>query len=137
LSRNAKGYVLMVEWDMHTDDPVAGLRHVVEMDDMIRRVQTVAGPDTLILFTADHSFGLRMNGGTRGSPMADQYAQAATKTGTTVANNSIISVEDGHTGEDVVAAAAGPGADQVHGFFANTRLFDMLMTAVGWRRDPE
>lgn len=137
LSRNAKGYVLMVEWDMHTDDPAVGLRHVVEMDDMIRRVQTLAGPDTLILFTADHSFGLRMSGGTRDTPLADQYVAAAAKPGTTAANNPIISVEDSHTGEEVVAAAAGPGAAQIHGFFSNTRLFDMLMTAVGWRRDPK
>ena len=110
LSRNAKGYVLMVERGMHTDDPAAGLRHVVEMDGMIRRVQTLAGPDTLVLFTADHSFGLRMSGGTRDTPLADQYATAAAKPGTTLVNNPIISVEDGHTGEEVIAAAAGPGA---------------------------
>ncbi|WP_375404460.1 alkaline phosphatase [uncultured Sphingomonas sp.] len=135
LARNPKGYFLMVEWDMHTDDPQAGLRHVVEMDDMIRRIAAVAGEDTLILFTADHSFGLRMSGGDRGTPLAAQFAAAAARPGTTSANNPFISIEDGHTGEEVVTTASGPGADQVHGFFANTRIFDMLMNAVGWTRD--
>jgi alkaline phosphatase len=120
---------------MHTDDPRAGLRHVVEMDDMIRRITAIAGKDTLILFTADHSFGLRMGGGTRGTPLAQQYAAAAAKPGATIANNPVIGVEDGHTGEEVIAAASGPGADKVHGFFANTRLFDMLLQAIGWPRE--
>lgn len=135
LARNPKGYFLMVEWDMHTDDPQAGLRHVVEMDDMIRHVAAVAGQDTLILFTADHSFGLRMGGGNRGTPLAEQFAAAAAKPGTTTANNEVLSIEDGHTGEEVIAAATGPGADQVHGFFPNTGIFGMLMNAMGWKGD--
>lgn len=126
LARNPRGYFLMVEWDMHTDDPHVGLRHVIEMDDMIRRVAQIAGPDTLILFTADHSFGLRMNGGERGHPLVDQFVPSAG------GDDPVISVEDTHTGEEVIAAAQGPGAEQVHGFFANTALFAMLMKAMGW-----
>ncbi|WP_233222380.1 alkaline phosphatase [Allosphingosinicella deserti] len=135
LARNPKGYFLMVEWDMHTDDPHKGLRHVVEMDDMIRRISAVAGKDTLILFTADHSFGLRMGGGDRKSPLAQQYAAEAAKPEVTVANNQVISIDDTHTGEEVIAAASGPGAEQVRGFFPNTRLFDVMLSALGWKRD--
>lgn len=135
LARNPKGYFLMVEWDMHTDDPQKGLRHVVEMDDMIRRISAIAGKDTLILFTADHSFGLRMSGGKRNFPMARQYAEAAAKPGTTIAGNPVISVEDTHTGEEVVAAASGPGANRVHGFLPNTRLFDVMLAAMGWKKE--
>ena len=135
LARNPKGYFLMVEWDMHTDEPEQGLKHVIEMDELIRRVSAIAGKDTLILFTADHSFGLRMSGGKRSAPMAQQYAAAAAKPGATVASNAVIGIEDDHTGEEVIAAAAGPGADQVHGFFANTRLFDMMLQAMGWKKD--
>lgn len=135
LSRNPKGYFLMVEWDMHTDDPKKGLRHVREMDDMIRRVHEIAGKDTLILFTADHSFGLRMGGGKRGTPLGEQYDAEAAKPGVTTASNSVISVEDGHTGEEVLVAATGPGADKIHGFMPNTRLFDILLSAFGWKRD--
>ena len=136
LARNPKGYVLMVEWDMHTDDPQKGLRHVVEMDDMIRRISAIAGKDTLILFTADHSFGLRMMGGKRGTPLADQFAAERAKPGATPATNAVISIEDGHSGEEVIAAASGPGAEELHGFIANTRLFDVLMQALGWKKDP-
>jgi alkaline phosphatase len=135
LARNSKGYFLMVEWDMHTDAPQKGLRHVVEMDDMIRRVTAIAGKDTLILFTADHSFGLRMGGGNRGEPLAAQFVAAGARAGTTIANNAVISVEDGHTGEEVIATASGPGAEKVRGFFANTRIFEFLMSAMGWKDD--
>ncbi|NOW45832.1 alkaline phosphatase [Novosphingobium sp. SG751A] len=135
LARNPKGYFLMVEWDMHTDDPQKGLRHAAEMDDMIRRISAIAGKDTLILFTADHSFGLRMGGGKRNAPMAQQYAEAAAKPGTTIAGNPVISVEDTHTGEEVIAAASGPGANRVHGFLANTSLFDVMLAAMGWKKE--
>jgi alkaline phosphatase len=135
LARNPKGYFLMVEWDMHTSDPQKGLRHVAEMDDMIRRISEVAGKDTLILFTADHSFALRMGGGEKGTPLAQQFAAEAAKPGVTTASNEVISVTDGHTGEEVIAAASGPGAERVRGFFPNTRLFDIMMSAFGWTPD--
>jgi alkaline phosphatase len=135
LARNPKGYFLMVEWDMHTDKPEKGLKHVIEMDEMIRRISAIAGKDTLILFTADHSFALRMTGGKRDTPMAQQYAAEAAKPGATVANNAIIGVQDDHSGEEVIAAAAGPGAERVHGFFANSRLFDVMLKAMGWKKE--
>lgn len=47
----------------------------------------------------------------------------------------VISVQDGHTGEDVIAAASGPGADKVRGFLTDTGLFDILMAAFGWKAD--
>ena len=131
LKRNRKGYFLMVEWDMHTDDPKKGLRHAVEMDDLIRRVAAVAGKDTLILFVADHSFGLRMRGGLRNTPFADQYAESLAKKTPNI-ENSLISIDDTHTGEEVIATASGPGAEQLHGFIPNTRLFQIMMGALGW-----
>ncbi|MGK6320249.1 alkaline phosphatase [Sphingomonas sp. DT-204] len=132
LDRNRKGYFLMVEWDMHTDQPEKGLRHAIEMDDMIRRVSAIAGKDTLILFVADHSFGLRMEGGMRTAPFAEQYT-AVSKAGTAGESRPLISVEDTHTGEEVVAAASGPGAERLRGFLSNTRLFEIMMAAFGWK----
>jgi len=38
-----------------------------------------------------------------------------------------------HTGEEVLAAAMGPGAQRVTGFFPNTHLFDVVMAAYGWK----
>jgi alkaline phosphatase len=131
LARNPRGYFLMVEWDMHTDNPLEGLRHAVEMDDLIRHVSGKVGEDTLILFTADHSFALRLTDGVRTQAYAAQYAQAA-KPGVTAAANPLLSVLDDHTGEEVLVAASGPGAERVHGFLPNTRLFEVIMGALGW-----
>lgn len=132
LSRNRKGYFLMVEWDMHTDNPKRGLRHAIEMDELIRRVSAKAGKDTLILFVADHSFGLRLRNATRATPLADQYA-AALSPGMSADKHPLLSVDDTHTGEEVVAAAMGPGAERLHGFLPNTRLFEIMMAAFGWK----
>jgi alkaline phosphatase len=134
LGRNSKGYFLMVEWDMHTDDPIEGLRHAVEMDELIRHVSAKAGEDTLILFTADHSFALRMVDGVRTAPYAKQYGEAM-KPGVTIETHPLMSVLDDHTGEEVLAAASGPGAERLRGFIPNTRIFEVMMAALGWTPD--
>jgi len=134
LSRNRKGYFLMVEWDMHTNDLQGGLRHAVEMDDMIRAVSKKVGKDTLILFVADHSYDLKMLAGTRDHPFAEQLAMPRG----TVGRPAIAADEHGaHTGEEVVAAAMGPGSERVKGFFPNTWLFKVMMSAFGWTIDRE
>ena len=66
LARNPEGYFLMVEWDMHTPNVRRGLERTLEMDAVIRNAAAIAGPDTLLLFTADHSFDLRVRGGRKG-----------------------------------------------------------------------
>jgi alkaline phosphatase len=43
-----------------------------------------------------------------------------------------VRVDDSHTGEQVLVAAQGPGAEKVHGFIRNTDLFDIMMSAYGW-----
>lgn len=131
LGRNRKGYFLMVEWDMHTNDLHRGLTRAAEMDNLVRRISQIAGKDTLILFAADHSYDLKLLSGARDRPLADQVA----------ADNpdhpDVIAVDrkGAHAGEDVVAAAAGPGAGGVRGFFPNTRLFNVMMAAFGWKPD--
>jgi len=130
LSRNRKGYFLMVEWDMHTDRLQDGLRHAVEMDDMIRKISATAGKDTLILFVADHSYDLKLLSGTRDRPLAEQLASPA-------GGRPVIAADTrgAHAGEEVVAAAMGPGAQGVKGFFPNTWLFSVMMSAFGWKAD--
>ena len=119
LSKNKKGYFLMVEWDAHTDNPKAGLDRVVEFDNAIRdAAQRRDMKNTLMLFTADHSFDLRMIGG---RPGGDLFTAGVLKT------------EGHHSGEEVLVAAQGPGASRVHGYMANTDLFGVMMAAFGWR----
>lgn len=130
LARNPKGYFLMVEWDMHTSNLPRGLDRVVVMDRLVRQTAAQAGEQTLILFAADHSFDLRVRGGKRGESMLPEAGASPT-----TAAKPKIRVEDGHTGEQVLAAAQGPGAERVRGFIANTDLFKIMMAAYGWSSD--
>jgi alkaline phosphatase len=132
LSRNPKGFFLMVESDLHTEKLVHGLKHALEADRAIRSAAARMKEDTLILFTADHSYDFRINGGKRGEPLLD----AATKADFGDDQDSIrignIRREDDHTGEEVLVAAQGPGAERVRGFLSNTDVFHIMMAAFGW-----
>jgi len=126
LERNRRGYFLMVEWDMHTDNLKRGLDHALQMDEVIRRTAARAGKDTLIIFTADHSFDLRLRGGRKGEPLLQGDRSAGPE------NRPYIRVDGGHTGEEVLVTAQGPGAERVRGFLSNTDLFRIMMAAYGW-----
>lgn len=75
LSRNPKGYFLMVEGGLIDKAHHVGLAHealneTVEFDDAIAQALAMTDPkDTLILVTADHSHGLTISGGARNSPI--------------------------------------------------------------------
>lgn len=130
LSRNPKGYFLMVEWDLHTDDLKQGLDRTLVIDRVIRETVEKAGPRTLVIFAADHSFDIRVRGGGRGRPLLPEP-----NSGSAPAPNPPLRMDDGHTGEEVVVAAQGPGARRVHGFIANTDLFRIMLAAYGWKED--
>ncbi len=137
LQRSPKGYFLVVEWDAHTDDPRDGLQNVVDFDKLIAEVERrVDLKDTLLLFTADHSFGLQVDGGRRGEPLLEGYEawKAAPKEGDIVRLKNVL-VNKTHTGEEVAALATGAGAERVKGYFPNTYLFDVMMKAWGWKLD--
>jgi len=129
LSRNPKGYFLMVEWDAHTDNPKAGLERVVVFDKAIREV--AARPDmkkTLLLFTADHSFDLRLISGRKDAPLTLPANREEGGSG-----KFSVRVNGGHAGEEVLVAAQGPGSARVHGYMDNTELFGVMMAAYGWK----
>jgi alkaline phosphatase len=138
LSANRKGYFLMIEWDAHTNNLPRGLDAVVGLDKLIREIaSTVNLNDTLLLFTADHSFELRSVGGRRGRPLLDGLEEwKKTRKENEGIQIPALRVGRSHTGEEVVAAAQGPGAEQVRGFLPNTRLFQIMMNAFGWKPDP-
>lgn len=129
LSKNPKGYFLMVEWDVHTNDVRRGLNRVIQLDTVIRETAETAGRDTLILFTADHSFDLRVRAGKRGEPMLlPEGAEAPAN------SRPAIRMDNGHTGEQVLVAAQGPGAERVRGFLENTDIFRIMLAAYGWEK---
>ena len=81
--------------------------------------ERLAGTDTLIIFTADHSYDILFPKGTA--------------KGVNILPS--MTVEGSHTAEQVVVTAQGPGADRVKGFFPNTYLFHVMMSAYGWTPD--
>jgi alkaline phosphatase len=119
LTRNDKGFFLMVESNNHSRDIPQTLDRAVKMDRLVETVaKRLAGTDTLILFTADHSYDLRLSGdAAKGQDIVPSMV-----------------VEGHHAGEEVLVAAQGPGAEKVHGFLKNTQLFDVMMDAYGWQR---
>lgn len=138
LSTNPNGYVLMVEVDTHSNNIRRGLDRMVTMDRVARRAVELGGDDTLVLFTADHSFDLQLRGGRVGSDLLDGLEDVEAKAraeGRSDIRATALHVENSHTGEPVIAAAQGPGAERVRGFMANTDLFDVMMSALGWSRD--
>lgn len=143
LQKSPRGYFLVVEWDAHTDDPKEGLQNIVNFDRLIAQVQgRVDLNNTLLLFTADHSFGLQVDGGQRGQDILEGYddwkkakASAPASTEEPLVRLKHILVNDSHTAEEVPALAIGAGAEQVRGYFSNTHLFDVMMNAAGWKAD--
>lgn len=137
LQQSPDGYLLVVEWDAHTDDPRAGLQNVVDFDRLIAEVQgRVDLSDTLLLFTADHSFGMQVDGGTRGEPLLEGYdAWKASGDDSDLIRLENVLVNRTHTAEEVAALAIGPGAEKVRGYFPNTHLFRVIMDAFGWSPD--
>lgn len=137
LQQSPKGYLLVVEWDAHTSDPRKGLENVANFDRLIAEVENrVDLNDTLLLFTADHSFGLQVDGGGRGEDLLAGYdAWKATGSKEDIVRLENLLVNATHTAEEVPALAIGAGAERVHGYFPNTYLFEVMMDAWGWEPD--
>ncbi len=130
LSKSPKGFFLMVESDLHTNKLGRGLDRTLVLDGIIEQTAGRLKKGTLVMFAADHSFDTRLRGGVRGKPLLPP--PAATGDGAAPAKPSI-RVDDGHTGEEVLVAAQGPGAGRVRGYFPNTRLFEIILAAYGWK----
>jgi alkaline phosphatase len=127
LSRNPKGYFLMVEWDMHTNNAKRGLDAVVTMDKLIRQTLAQVSKQTMVLFTADHSFELRLRGGRAGQPVVPADVAALKE------QSSPLQVGTAHTSDEVMIAATGPGSSRVRGYMPNSQIFHVLMAAYGWK----
>ena len=127
LSQNPKGYFLMVEWDMHTPQLQRGLDRVITMDNAIRQTAERVKDDTLLIFTADHSFDLRLHRGSKGDSLVPVDGGKVRDV------KAPIQVGSNHTGEEVIVAAKGPGSQRVKGFIKNTDIFHVMMAAYGWK----
>jgi alkaline phosphatase len=136
VSGNALGYFLRVESDVHTDDPEAGLGRLVAFDRLIRELAAIVGPDTLLVFTADHSFDFRVFAGAPEKPLLQGLREWRKAHPAEAAAGRVrlpfVRVDNDHTGEEVVALGQGPGAERIRGFFPNTDLYHIVRAAYGW-----
>ena len=121
LSRNPKGYFLMVESDNHFSNAQKCLSRTARFDEIVRQTTEQVKRDTLVLVTADHSWDLRLVTDGKSTPIGRE-------------RNILSSIRIGvsHSGEEVLVSADGPGAEAVRGIFPNTRLFHIMMAAYGW-----
>jgi alkaline phosphatase len=133
LSRNPKGYFLMVEWDLHANsNPDRALQAVVALDKLIEKTATtLASRDTLVLYAADHSFDVRLHTGKKGTSLKLPKNAKESAEG-----KFDLMVGTHHTGEEVLVAAQGPGAERVKGFFPNAEIFRIMLSAFRWKPEP-
>jgi alkaline phosphatase len=131
LSRNPNGFFLMVESDLHTEKLQLGLDRAVHFDRAIQRAAGRTGSDTLILFTADHSYDFRVHAGRKDAALVSGLDLTF---GDDLDSVRLPHVrrDDDHTGEEVLVAARGPGAARVRGILANSDLFHVMLAAFRW-----
>lgn len=135
LSNNPKGFFLMVEWDLHPTKPERALNIAVKFDRLIQRTAQQMDKNTLILFTADHSFDFRVISGKKGADLALPSAPNVEKKPGQPEERSDVMIGSAHTGEEVLVAAQGPGSQRVTGVLSNTDLFRIMLSAYGWSAD--
>jgi alkaline phosphatase len=137
LSHNPKGFFLMVESDIHTEKLVQGLERMVAFDRLIQRTAERANVrDTLVIFTADHSYDFRIHDGRKDEPLLTAQEKELPTGGQDTIRLKNVRRDDGHTGEEVLVSAQGPGAERVRGILSNTDLFHIMMAAYGWEATP-
>jgi alkaline phosphatase len=123
----------MVENDVHTDNPKRGLDRVVALDKYVEKTVKNAGKNTLVIFTADHSFDFRIRSGKVGEPLTLPSTSKPTPAVAEAEAKTNARVNGTHTGEEVLVSAQGPGAEKVRGFMPNTELFRIMLAAFGWK----
>lgn len=90
------------------------------------------------MLKSDHAFDIRVRGGQSGTPLLqglEQAEAAALAEQRRDIRIPAVRMDNGHTGEEVLVAAQGPGAERVRGYMPNTELFRIMMDAFGWKED--
>lgn len=123
LSRNPKGFILVAHSDCHTGKTRTSLQRVIDLDKAIATEGERLKNNTLILFTADHSYDLRIKGEALTETSRDSDHKKIT---------SAVSLEDEHTAEEVPFLGMGPGSERISGFLSNTDVFKVMMANFGW-----
>ena len=125
LSKNPKGFLLVVHSDCHLGKTGKSLNRVLLLDKAVAKAAEMTHGNTLILFTADHSYDLRIKGENLTETSRDSDYKKIT---------SAVSLEDEHTAEEVPVLAIGPGSERVKGYISNTDVFHIMMANFGWEK---
>jgi alkaline phosphatase len=123
LSTNPKGFILVAHSDCHTGKTRTSLQRLVDLDKAVATAGEQLRRNTLILFTADHSYDLRIKGEALTETSRDSDHKKIV---------SIVSLEDEHTAEEVPLLGMGPGSDRIGGFMSNSDVFKIMMANFGW-----
>jgi alkaline phosphatase len=125
LSTNPKGFLLIAHSDCHLGKTAKSLQRLISLDKAVENAAGVTKGDTLILFTADHSYDLRIKGENLSETSRDSDHKKIAMA---------VSLEDEHTAEEVPVIAMGPGSERVKGFISNTDVFHIVMAGFGWEK---
>jgi alkaline phosphatase len=125
LSRNPKGFILIAHSDCHTGKTRTSLRRLIALDKAVAATTEAAKGNTLVLFTADHSYDLRIKG---------ENLTETSKASDHTRIGDAVSLEDEHTAEEVPVLADGPGSELVHGYLSNTDIFHIMMASLGFEK---
>lgn len=123
LSKNPKGFILIAHSDCHTGKTRGSLQRLVDLDKAMAATAESLKSNTLVLFTADHSYDLRIKGeGLTETSRTSDFKKIA----------AAVSLEDEHTAEEVPLLGMGPGSERISGFMSNTDVFKVMMSSLGW-----
>ena len=123
LSRNSKGFVLIVLVDCHGGwSPQKTLERMVTYDNAIRAIAEERKKDTLVMFAGNFSVDLHVTGEnlTEGLKSSDPKKIV-----------DIAYLGHQHTAEETPVMAVGPGSERLRGYIANTDIFHLLMKGIG------
>src|SRR5262249_16424239 len=112
--------------DCHTGKTRTSLQRVIDLDKALAATAEQLKSNTLIMFTADHSYDLRIKGESlTETSKASDYKKIT----------SIVSLEDEHTAEEVPVSGMGAGSERINGFMSNTDVFKIIMGNFGWNTE--
>jgi alkaline phosphatase len=125
LSRNPKGYLLIVLADCHSASREKTIDEIVAYDSAIKKITEELKKDTLVIFAGNFSFDLHVTGENLKETMKSADNRKIIDT---------IYLEDRHTAEEAPVMATGPGSERLKGYIPNTEIFQVMMAGLGLQR---
>jgi len=125
LSRNSKGFLLIVLADCHASSPKKTVTEIIDYDNAIRGIAEERKNDTLVMFAGNYSFDLHVVG---------ENLKETQKSSDGREIENAIYLEDQHTAEEAPVLATGPGSERLRGYISNTDIFEMMMGGLGLKR---